>query len=264
MAHLLCVDDDPETLRVRTLLLETAGHKVTATTRSKVALHFVENGRQFDLVLLDYLMPEMDGEELAQKLHERNPDLRLVAVSAVGKLPPSFTRHTQAQIQKGEDPELFLAKIAAVLTDRIETGTPRTKTILCVDDEEAQLKARQAILEDAGFHVLTARSARAAMDLFSADAIDAVILDYWLSGRNGSELAEEMKRLRPRTPVIMLSSFTALPGENILVDAWLRKGDIEPDQLVAEVQRLIELRQPRRAKQVGFPGGLRLGRGERK
>jgi DNA-binding NtrC family response regulator len=208
-------------------------------------LRFVENGQHFDLVLLDYLMPEMDGEELAQKLHGRNPDLRLVAVSAVGKLPASFTRYTQAQIQKGEDPEQFLAKIAAVLTDRVEPAANRTQTVLCVDDEEAQLKARKAILEDAGFRVLTARSARAAMDLFSADAIDAVILDYWLSGRNGSQLAEEMKRLRPRTPVIMLSSFAALPGENILVDAWLRKGDVEPDQLVAEVQRLIELRQPR-------------------
>ena len=245
MAHVLCVDDDPETLRVRSLLLEAAGHKVTATTQGKVALHFVENGQQFDLVLLDYLMPEMDGEELAEKLHERNPDLRLVAVSAVGKLPASFTRYTQAQIQKGEDPERFLAKIAAVLPDRIEAAASRPQTVLCVDDEEAQLKARKAILEDAGFQVLTARSERVAMDLFSADAIDAVILDYWLSGRNGSQLAEEMKQLRPRTPVIMLSSFAALPGENILVDAWLRKGDIEPDQLVAEVQRLIEMRQPR-------------------
>jgi len=245
VAHLLCVDDDPETLRVRTLLLEAAGHKVTATTQGKVALHFVENGLPFDLVLLDYLMPEMDGEELAQKLHAHNPNLRVVAVSAIGKLPASFTRYTQAQIQKGEDPERFLAKIGAVLADRIEAAATTTQTILCVDDEEAQLKARKAILEDAGFRVLTARSERAAMDLFSADMIDAVILDYWLSGRNGSQLAEEMKRLRPRTPVIMLSSFTALPGENILVDAWLRKGDIEPDQFVAEVQRLIELRHPR-------------------
>ena len=229
------------------MLLEAAGHKVTSTSRGKVALHFVENGQHFDLVLLDYLMPEMDGEELAQKLHQRNPDLRLVAVSAVGKLPTSFTRYTQAQIQKGEDPEQFLAKLAAVLNESAK-GAPGAhhQSILCVDDEEAQLKARKAILEDAGFRVLTARSARAAMDLFNAEAVDAVILDYWLSGRNGSQLAEEMKRLRPRTPVIMLSSFTALPGENILVDAWLRKGDIEPDQLVAEVQRLIELRQPRK------------------
>jgi hypothetical protein len=39
----------------------------------------------------------------------------------------------------------------------------------------------------------------------------------------------------------MLSDFGALPGERAIVDLWLNKGRTEPRQLVAAVQRLVEL-----------------------
>jgi hypothetical protein len=40
----------------------------------------------------------------------------------------------------------------------------------------------------------------------------------------------------------MLSGFSSLPGEGAVVDAWLRKAAIEPEELVHEVKRLIGLR----------------------
>ena len=80
------------------------------------------------------------------------------------------------------------------------------------------------------------------MDIFRDHQIDAVVMDYWLSDRNGTAVAEEMKRLRPRIPIVMLSGFSSLPGEGAVVDAWLRKAAIEPEDLVNEVKRLIGLR----------------------
>ena len=48
----------------------------------------------------------------------------------------------------------------------------------------------------------------------------------------------------------MLSGLGALPGESAIVDLWLSKAHIEPPELVAEVQRLIELRNaPRKDDQ---------------
>jgi hypothetical protein len=71
-------------------------------------------------------------------------------------------------------------------------------------------------------------------------------MDYWLSGTggNGTVLAEQMKRHRRQTPIVMLSGFGALPGESAIVDLWLSKSRIEPQELVAEVHRLIELHTP--------------------
>jgi DNA-binding response OmpR family regulator len=66
-------------------------------------------------------------------------------------------------------------------------------TVLCVEDEEEQLTLRRMIFEAAGFEFLGARGGAQALDLFRTRAIDAVVLDYWMSGMNGLTLATEMK-----------------------------------------------------------------------
>jgi len=65
-------------------------------------------------------------------------------------------------------------------------------------------------------------------------------MDYWLSGTNGTAVAEEMKALRPRVPIVMLSGFPSLPGEGAIVDAWLRKAEAEPEDILNEVKRLMD------------------------
>jgi two-component system, OmpR family, response regulator CpxR len=244
--RILCVDDDSQTLSLRKLQLEMAGYSVLTAPSGAEALQMLAQGVEADAVLLDYVMPGMKGDELAEKLRELYPNLRLVAVSAVDELPPAMLNMVDSHIQKGSEPEILLTAVAAVLArdrdQRQHDNLIPPKTILCVDDEQLQLQLRRALLESAGFKVLQAQSAKAAMDIFRGHQIDAVVMDYWLSDRNGTAVAEEMKRLRPRTPIVMLSGFSSLPGEGAVVDAWLRKAAIEPEDLVNEVKRLIGLR----------------------
>jgi DNA-binding response OmpR family regulator len=112
--------------------------------------------------------------------------------------------------------------------------------ILCVEDEDSQLELRKMLFESAGFEFLGARKAVEALELFRTKDISAVVLDYWMSGMNGMEVATEMKRLHPRTPIVMLSGFPSLPGEGGgVVDAWLQKGRVQPDALIEQVSELI-------------------------
>jgi CheY-like chemotaxis protein len=251
--RVLCVDDDPETLKVRKLLLEDGGYTVVTVTSGQDALQLLAHGTVVDLVLLDYLMPGMNGEDLAEKLRRQYPQLPLVVVSAVGQLPSSLLKLTNASVQKGRDPQVLLSTIASVLAaagsgsqQQGERRFSEEKTVLCVEDERVQLKLRKLLLESAGFHVLEAESARSAMELFRASHVDAVVMDYWLSGQNGTALAEEMKGMRPRIPIVMLSGFASLPGEEAIVDSWLRKAEVEPEDLIHELTRLIELRRESR------------------
>jgi two-component system copper resistance phosphate regulon response regulator CusR len=123
-------------------------------------------------------------------------------------------------------------------------GSSARKTILCVEDEEQQLKLRKILFEDAGFEVLVAQTGNEALDLFRQHEVDGVVLDYWMSGMNGLAVAREMKRTRPGTPIIVVSGFTSLPGETIgLVDAWFQKSKIEPEDLVKEVKALVRFPQ---------------------
>jgi CheY-like chemotaxis protein len=244
--RVLCVDDDTSILKFRKLLLDSAGYSVLTASSGAEALGMLTDETDIDLVLLDYLMPGMNGDELAENLRNRHPKLRLIVVSAVGQLPPNLLNAVDAHVQKGQNPEILLSVVSAVLDEsgaqRQEEGLSSAKTVLCVEDEQLQLQLRKMLFESAGFVVLLAKTASAAMELFESRHVDAVVMDYWLSGKNGTTVAEEMKRLRPRVPIIMLSGFSALPGESVVVDAWLRKANAEPEEIVNEVRRLINLR----------------------
>lgn len=244
--RVLCVDDDSSILKLRRIVLDAAGYQVVTAASGDEALQLLSQGNAVDLVLLDYLMPGMKGDELAQNLRNRYPNLKLIVVSAVGQLPPNLLNAVDFHIQKGQDPEVLLSVISAVLAPstapRSDNAVASTKTVLCVEDEQLQLQLRKVLFESAGFHVLQAQSASAAMDVFRSHNVDAVVMDYWLADRNGTTVAEEMKRLRPRIPIVMLSGFASLPGEGVVVDAWLRKADAEPEEVVNAVRRLISLR----------------------
>jgi CheY-like chemotaxis protein len=244
--RVLCVDDDTAILKFRKLLLDAAGYSVLTAASGAEALGMVAEQTDIDLVLLDYLMPGMNGDVLAEKLRRQHPSLRLIAVSAVGQLPATLLNAVDGYVQKGQDPEVLLSVVSSVITrsreQRGDHSLSSPKTILCVEDEQLQLQARKMLFESEGFLVLQARSASLAMDVFRSHHVDAVVMDYWLSDRNGTIVAEEMKRLRPRIPILMLSGFASLPGEGVVVDAWLRKAEVEPEQIVSEVRRLITLR----------------------
>ena len=243
--RVLCVDDDPATLKLRRFLLESAGYGVSTAASAEEALAIAAADSHFALALLDYRMPGMNGDELAQKLRQAYPTMRLMAVSAVGQLPPSFLQAVDSQVQKGHDPETLLAAIAKLLalpenSAGHKTASPRT--VLCVEDDPLELRLRKLLLESAGFLVLQARSGGTALELFKSHHVDAVVMDYWLADRNGTSVAEEMKLLHPRTPIVMLSGYSALPGEGMMVDTWLRKAQVEPEEIVDCVEHLIHLR----------------------
>lgn len=245
--RLLCVDDDPDILKQRKLLLEASGYSVVSAGSGKEGLELLAKGPQPDLVLLDYMMPEMRGDDLARRIRENYPHIPLLVISAVDPLPDAFLKLIDGSVLKGQEPQVLISQIGEILNKKDTSDAANQRTVLCVEDEELQLMARKLLFESAGYRVLTARSFREAMEAFSATPVDAVVMDYWLSDQdgNGTALAEKMKRLRPLTPIVMLSGFTALPGEGALLDSWMRKAQIEPEKLVGEVDRLIKLRDLR-------------------
>lgn len=112
--------------------------------------------------------------------------------------------------------------------------------ILCIDDEEPGLRVRKQLLESAGHSVVSARSGKEGIRLFQTEPIDAVVLDYWMPDMKGLAVAEELKHLNSRIPIIMLSAFSSILDEGIgKVDAWMTKGEIDPQDLLAMVSELV-------------------------
>lgn len=116
-------------------------------------------------------------------------------------------------------------------------------TILCVDDEEPGLVVRKILLEDAGYKVLTARSGPEGIRVFNSQAVDVVVLDYWMSGMNGVAVARELKRLNPGIPIIILSAYGTLLDETLgLAEVWIRKGEEDPQYLLSQVAEVLKRR----------------------
>ena len=76
--------------------------------------------------------------------------------------------------------------------------------LLCIDDELGGLEVRKMVLESAGYSVLTAGSGKAGLEIFASQRVDLVILDYAMPEMNGYDVAVEMKRISPGTPILML------------------------------------------------------------
>jgi len=102
---------------------------------------------------------------------------------------------------------------------------------------------RKLLLESAGYDVLIAPSGRKGLELFRSQPIDAVILDYWMSGMNGLAVAKELRRLNRQTPIIVLSAYVPILDEAIgLADVWVRKGEENPEFLLAKLKELLDKR----------------------
>ncbi|HLX83504.1 MAG TPA: sigma-54 dependent transcriptional regulator [Terriglobales bacterium] len=82
-ANILLVDDEPGMLRYIRTLLEVDEHKVQTASTGEEAVAHVEKGLHPDLVLLDLLMPGIDGLETLEKLRHLKPGLKVVMLSCV-------------------------------------------------------------------------------------------------------------------------------------------------------------------------------------
>ncbi len=97
--------------------------------------------------------------------------------------------------------------------------------LLCIDDEVIGLKVRRAVLERAGYEVVTAPDGRTGIELFAAQRFDGVVVDYLLPDADGGQIAAQLRRLRPEVPILLLSAYPNLPDDVLRqVDSNVMKG----------------------------------------
>jgi two-component system, cell cycle sensor histidine kinase and response regulator CckA len=80
---ILTIDDEPELVEIIKTTLEQDGFSVlTATTPQEGLELYEQNWRDIKLVLIDYLMPDMNGAEVFECMQRVNPDVRALLVTA--------------------------------------------------------------------------------------------------------------------------------------------------------------------------------------
>lgn len=117
MFQILVVDDDKNTRTLMKLVLEADNYSVLTACNGEDALAVMDSSH-VDLVVLDVMMPEMDGYQLTRALRESNNNLPILMVSAK-QLPAdkkqAFLVGTDDYMTKPVDEEEMLLRIRALL-----------------------------------------------------------------------------------------------------------------------------------------------------
>jgi DNA-binding NarL/FixJ family response regulator len=116
--------------------------------------------------------------------------------------------------------------------------------VLIIDDHEIVRRGLKEVLED-GFSRLEtgeAASSRVALELITTQDWDIVLLDINLPGRNGLEVLSEVKRLRPRTPVLVVSGYPeeefAIRSFKLGASGYLNKS-LAADEVLVAVKKVL-------------------------
>ncbi len=99
--RILFVDDDIAVLHFANLALPRFGFKISLCMDGEEGLHkFLENQKQFDLVITDQIMPKMSGLELAKKIHEQAPRLPILLFTGFSDeiLPQTLAEYGIAEV----------------------------------------------------------------------------------------------------------------------------------------------------------------------
>jgi two-component system, cell cycle sensor histidine kinase and response regulator CckA len=133
----LVVDDDRPTAELMAEILREAGYDVTdAANRDDVA-RVAECGDRFDVAILDVVMPSISGDEVARRLRQRNPSLKILFVTGF----PGALFQSQPMLWDGE---AFLEKPC---TDR---GLVEAVSLLLTGHIEAPPSARPLTVGSGG------------------------------------------------------------------------------------------------------------------
>src|SRR5689334_420666 len=128
--------------------------------------------------------------------------------------------------------------------------------ILLVDDNASGLRARQAVLQEIGYRVLTASSGEEALELFAPQKFDLVITDFKMARLDGRELIARLRKKAPDLPVILISGYVDALGlneENTGANAVIQKSAHEVSHLIRTVARLLRQAPKRKSAASSQP-----------
>ncbi len=97
MYDILVVDDEPMIREGLKVALEMEGHRATTACDGNEAIRLVEENRP-QLIITDIIMPESDGIEVITTVKEKNPEIKILAISGGGRISAKDHLHIAKQL----------------------------------------------------------------------------------------------------------------------------------------------------------------------
>ncbi len=237
---ILVVDDDPDIAQLVRLLLENNGYRVLVAGRGHQALEILQRGT-VDLVVLDRLLPDMEGLELLENL-KSTP-----ATSHIPVIMLTVVEDDGETIARGASAYLTKPIHESVLLQQVEAALSRQGLVLIVEDDSDTVELLNRALRRVGFSTETAMDGYEALAAARRARPDIILLDLRLPGMDGYEALSHLKRsiTTSTIPIIAVSAHVANPSVERKRLIMLGAVDFLPkpfviEELIAAVDRAIE------------------------
>lgn len=250
--RVVVVEDNPASLELMLYLLKSFNFSVAGFSRAAEALDALQK-EQFDLALVDILMPEMDGFEFAKhvRANEGTKQLPLVAITAlamVGDRERVLSAGFDGYIPKPIDPERFISQLQLffVQAHGERAQTPSGPPILVVDDMHVNRQVIRGALAPFGYRIAEASGAREALAEIAREKPALILCDVHMPAGDGFTLIQSVKndeQMRDIPFVFISSTAWQSKDKRRAVELGAQKfilRPIDPQNLLDEVRGAIE------------------------
>ena len=262
--RMLVVDDLEVNRAVISRSLEAEGVTVHAVSSGALALQWLQDeghvDKPCDLIVLDALMPDMDGFELAQRILSlaHCGSIPLVMLSSSGarndaqrSRDAGITAYLAKPVSRAEL-HLVLARVLHLNLDvpasfakvNVSQEAPRALDLLLVEDNAINQKLAIALLERWGHRVTVAENGEVALDRVSKHTFDAILMDMMMPVMDGLEATRRIRAMETsaaRVPIVaMTANAMESDRERCLeagMDEYISK-PIKAQELLALLQNL--------------------------
>ena len=220
--RILIVDDEPLNIKTLNQVLKDE-FKIFFTTKSPKALDFIRSDNPPDLILLDIMMPEIDGYEICRRVQEDESTCHIPIIFITAKDDPeeeSYGLELGAvdYIKKPFSPNVVKARVRnhlkhQVSTEKIQHEESPVDQILLVEDEILNIRVAKTILQKLGYSVCAVQSGEEALQMLSNRNFALVLLDLELPDIDGFQIAKTIRNKdrgirQPDIPIIALTAHT--------------------------------------------------------
>ncbi|WP_230967809.1 response regulator [Nostoc sp. WHI] len=184
---ILVVDDDANIRELLRQQLETEGYNVREAKDGVDAIHQIKTARP-DLILLDVMMPQINGFDVAAVLKNdpQTADIPIIILSIIENKERGYHIGIDRYLTKPIDPEQLLNEIGSLLSQ----GTS-SKKVLVVDKNASTLKTLSDVLQTQGYSVIEASDPQEGINKARSAKPDMIIIDSIFS-----QEADMVKALR--------------------------------------------------------------------
>jgi two-component system sensor histidine kinase/response regulator len=228
----LVVDDNPSALQIYSTLMNDFSFEVNTATGGAEAIAILQQ-QDIDLLLLDWMMPEVNGSKVIQTIDEMVADGRLAKRPVIIIMTAYSTEPLNVELDKYQyhavlqkpfkASDLFdeiigafaaPAKVIAALPEEEKAVQVDAGLVLLVEDNFINQQVATELLKSAGYEVIVADNGQIALDIVDTRPFDAVLMDIQMPVMDGLTAAKALRERYSSTelPIIAMTAH-AMSGD---------------------------------------------------